>query len=83
MLANLPYVAEGERGALAPEIVRHEPPAALFAGADGLDAIRALIEQLRERERVAFVALEIGAGQGPAVAALLAGAGFASSAVRP
>ena len=37
MLANPPYVAEGERAALAPEILRHEPPGALFAGADGLD----------------------------------------------
>jgi release factor glutamine methyltransferase len=77
VLGNLPYVAEGERGVLAPEIVRHEPAAALFAGADGLDAIGALIEQLRGRERLGFVALEVGAGQASAVAALLASAGFA------
>ena len=36
ILSNPPYVAEAERAALAPEIVRHEPAAALFAGADGL-----------------------------------------------
>jgi release factor glutamine methyltransferase len=76
VLANLPYVAERERASLAPEIVRHEPPGALFAGADGLDAIRALSEQLAARERVAFVALEVGAGQARAVGVLLAAAGF-------
>ncbi len=76
LLANLPYVAERERASLAPEIVRHEPPGALFAGVDGLDAIRALAEQLATRERIAFVALEVGGGQAPVVGELLATAGF-------
>jgi release factor glutamine methyltransferase len=77
VLANLPYVAESDRAGLAPEILRHEPPGALFSGADGLDAIRALISQLSLTERIAFAALEVGAGQAPAVAALLRAAGFA------
>jgi release factor glutamine methyltransferase len=77
VIANLPYVAESDRTLLAPEIVRHEPPGALFSGADGLDAIRALISQLSCRGRIAFVALEVGAGQAPAVASLLRAAGFA------
>jgi release factor glutamine methyltransferase len=76
VLANLPYVGERERASLAPEIVRHEPPDALFAGADGLDAITALVAQLSQRRRVGFVALELGAGQAPAVAGLLGDAGF-------
>jgi release factor glutamine methyltransferase len=76
VLANLPYVADGERGALAPEIVRHEPPRALFAGPDGLAAIRALLASLRRRPRVRLVALEVGAGQAPAVFGLVRGAGF-------
>jgi release factor glutamine methyltransferase len=76
VLANLPYVAESERAALSPEIVRHEPPGALFAGPDGLSAIRALLEQLSLRERVDFVALEVGAGQAPAVSELTGTAGF-------
>lgn len=76
VLANLPYVAERERSSLAPEITRHEPPGALFAGADGLDAIRALTAQLAGRERVALVALEVGAGQAGAVAEGLRVAGF-------
>jgi release factor glutamine methyltransferase len=76
VLANLPYVAESERAALAPEIIRHEPPGALFAGGDGLSAIRALLEQLSLRERVEFVALEVGEGQAPAVGELTGAAGF-------
>ena len=45
VVANLPYVAEGELDSLAPEIRLFEPREALIAGADGLDAIRALVEQ--------------------------------------
>ena len=78
VLANLPYVAEGERALLAPEILRHEPAGALFAGVDGLAVIRALLAQLQGRRRVRMVALEVGAGQAPAVAELVAGAGFAA-----
>lgn len=76
VLANLPYVADRERDSLAPEIVRHEPPGALFAGSDGLDAIRALSTQLAARERVALVALEVGAGQARVVGEMLGAAGF-------
>jgi len=76
ILSNPPYVADGDRASLAPEIVRHEPAGALFAGPDGLDAVRALAEQLATRERVALVALEIGAGQAQAVRELIRAAGF-------
>jgi release factor glutamine methyltransferase len=76
LLCNPPYVMDGERASLAPEIVRHEPPGALFAGADGLTAIRRLIAQLGERPKVQSVALEVGAGQAPAVSELMRGAGF-------
>lgn len=77
ILSNPPYVAESERAELAPEIVRHEPPGALFAGPDGLDRIRALIAQAAERERVRTIALEHGAGQARAVSELMAASGFA------
>ena len=63
VVANPPYVGDGEP--LAPEITRHEPPAALFAGADGLGVLRAL------DLRAPWVALEHGAEQGEAVRALL------------
>ncbi|HLL91789.1 MAG TPA: peptide chain release factor N(5)-glutamine methyltransferase [Solirubrobacteraceae bacterium] len=76
VLANLPYIAESERARLAPEIVRHEPSDALFAGPDGLAAIRALIAQLAPREQIELLALEVGAGQAPAVAELTRAAGF-------
>jgi release factor glutamine methyltransferase len=77
ILSNPPYVAESERPSLAPEIVRHEPLGALFAGADGLDCLRALIVQAAARERARTLALEHGAGQAAAVRELLAVAGFA------
>jgi release factor glutamine methyltransferase len=82
VLANLPYVADAERAALAPEIERHEPALALFAGADGLDAIRPLAAQVAERPRVESIALEVGAGQAAAVGELLRQAGFADVAAR-
>jgi release factor glutamine methyltransferase len=78
ILSNLPYIAESERAALAPEITRHEPAGALFGGADGLVTFRALFEQLAELPDVRFVALEVGAGQAAAVAALTQAAGFDS-----
>ena len=64
VVSNPPYVAECERAALAPEIVRHEPPGALFAGPRraGRDP-RADRAGRRARARVRMVALEIGAGQ--------------------
>jgi release factor glutamine methyltransferase len=77
VLCNPPYVAESERAALAPEILRHEPPDALFAGPDGLDAIRRLAAQLGGRPGVRLAAIEVGAGQAPAVGRLLREAGFA------
>jgi len=44
VVANLPYIRDDEWGGLAPDIVRHEPREALLGGgADGLDAIRAVV----------------------------------------
>ena len=76
VLSNPPYVADGERAALAPEITRHEPPGALFAGADGLDVIRRLVPAAAAAG-ARLVAIEVGAGQAAAVAALMDAAGFA------
>jgi release factor glutamine methyltransferase len=76
VVSNPPYVAESERALLAPEIIRHEPPGALFAGPDGLSCIRALLDQLAEQPNVRFLAMEVGAGQAAAVAALTREAGF-------
>jgi release factor glutamine methyltransferase len=76
VLANLPYVSEADRAALAPEITRHEPPQALFAGADGLAAIAALLSQLPSLPSVRVIALEVGAGQAAAVGEMTREAGF-------
>lgn len=76
VLSNPPYVADSERARLAPEILRHEPPGALFAGPDGLAAIRALLVQLADRGRVRLAAIEVGAGQAEAVGGLMRAAGF-------
>jgi release factor glutamine methyltransferase len=76
VLSNPPYVAERERATLAPEILRHEPSDALFAGRDGLDTIRRLIEQAVARPRVHLLALEVGASQAGAVGELMRAAGF-------
>jgi release factor glutamine methyltransferase len=79
VLSNPPYVPDGDRAALAPEILRHEPLSALFAGPDGLDIIRPLIDQTTARAYVRMLGLEVGAGQGPAVRDLMRAAGFATT----
>jgi release factor glutamine methyltransferase len=76
LVSNPPYVAEGDRAALAPEITRHEPSEALFAGPEGLDAYRAIAPLAP-----AWAAVEVGQGQAAAVAALFAAAGLTGSAV--
>jgi release factor glutamine methyltransferase len=77
LLSNPPYVPDGDRARLAPEIGRHEPEEALFAGQDGLDLIRPLVSQAGERPKLDLIALEVGIEQAPAVAALMRAAGFA------
>ncbi len=78
VLSNPPYVPDGDRASLAPEILRHEPASALFAGPDGLDVIRPLIAQAGERAALKLLALEVGAGQAPVVGELMRAAGFAA-----
>ncbi len=75
VLSNPPYVADGERALLAPEITRHEPPGALFAGDDGLDVIRRLVPAAAAAG-AGLLAIEVGAGQAAAVAELICAAGF-------
>jgi release factor glutamine methyltransferase len=78
ILANLPYVAEREWPSLQPEVTEWEPREALLAGADGLDAIRAVIP----RVEVGVLALEVGQGQAGAVRELLAASGFGAIETR-
>jgi release factor glutamine methyltransferase len=63
IVANLPYVARTERDSLTREVL-HDPEVALFAGQQGDEVIRELIEQAPARLRPAgLLALEIGLGQ--------------------
>lgn len=78
VVANLPYVPDGELAGLMPEVSRYEPRAALAGGPDGLDVVRALLEQAD----APFVALEIGAGQAQATAELLMWHGWSPVAHR-
>jgi release factor glutamine methyltransferase len=78
VLCNPPYV---EAGAVLPrDVAGWEPPEALFAGPDGLDAYRRLAPLLRPLLAPRGLAcLEIGAGQAEAVAALFEAQGFTIS----
>ena len=78
ILCNPPYVATG--AALGPGVAAHEPHAALFAGADGLDALRALAPQLPGLlEPAGLVAVEIGFDQAQSAAAILSRDGLVAS----
>ena len=62
ILCNPPYVATS--AALGPGVAEHEPHEALFAGDDGLDALRKLGPQLpRLLEPGGLAAVEIGYDQ--------------------
>jgi release factor glutamine methyltransferase len=75
VVSNPPYVPDGDRPALPPDVAAHEPGLALFAGAEGLSAIRPLVTQAAAT-RARVLALEVGAGQAPTVRGLVAAAGF-------
>ena len=79
VVSNPPYVEDG--APLPPEIVRHEPAAALYAGLDGLAVVRRLVAQAAERG-ADFLAVEVGAGQALAVEELARAAGFERTARR-
>jgi release factor glutamine methyltransferase len=79
VVANLPYITEAEFAGLEPEISRYEPRSALVPGPSGLEAIDAVLGELSlGRCTATAVALEVGAGQAPAVAELARRAGFES-----
>ena len=75
ILANPPYVEDDAE--LDASVRDHEPPGALFAGSDGLDAYRILVPQLPAMLTAQGIAVvEIGWRQAEAVAALAQQAGF-------
>jgi release factor glutamine methyltransferase len=81
VVSNPPYVATGDP--LEASVRDFEPLDALFAGPDGLDAIRILVAEAGRWLRPGgWLVLEIGAGQGPSAAALARDAGLADVEVR-
>lgn len=80
VVANLPYVAESEWGALEPEVTKWEPREALLAGPDGLDVLRTAIPAAATVAPA--LALEVGIGQAQAVSKMLFEAGFATVETR-
>jgi release factor glutamine methyltransferase len=72
IVANLPYVATGDRPALSREVL-HDPAVAVFAGERGDELLRELISAARDRLRPGgMLALEVGIGQADNLASLLA-----------
>ena len=75
--SNPPYVPAADRATLAVEVRDHEPAVALFAGVDGLDAIRGLVpEAYAALAPGGVLVMEFGYGQCPAVSRILEDAGF-------
>jgi release factor glutamine methyltransferase len=72
IVANLPYVATGDRPALSREVL-HDPEVAVFAGERGDELVRELISAAHDRLRPGgMLALEVGIGQADNLAVLLA-----------
>lgn len=76
LVSNPPYVATNQPELTDPELA-HEPPGALYSGADGLDDIRIIIEQAPEHlADKGWLLLEHGFDQAEAIAKLMEQAGF-------
>ena len=83
IVCNPPYVAEGDRLGLEPEVRDFEPPRALFAGADGLAAYREVVPEIARLLASGGVSvLELGAGQLDCVTGLLNQSGLFTGPVR-
>ena len=78
VVANPPYIESGAIAGLPVEVRDHDPHLALDGGADGLDAIRAILSDLpRVLADGGAAFIEIGFDQAAAVKALAAKGGFA------
>ena len=64
LIANLPYIPDGEKGKLQPEVDKFDPELALYGGPDGLDLVRKLLQQTEGKLSAgASILLEIGSEQ--------------------
>lgn len=81
VVGNPPYIAEGDPHL---DALTHEPQAALVSGAEGLDALRAIVGRAPGHLLPGgWLLLEHGHEQAAAVQTLLAQAGFSAVATRP
>jgi len=72
IVCNPPYVSAAEYEALDKNVKDYEPRLALWAGDDGLDVYRRIVQRVDEfLKSGAPLMLEIGYAQGPAVRDLL------------
>ena len=84
IVSNPPYLSPDVEPILQPEVARHEPRQALYAGADGLDAYRRLLPAAAERLAAGgLLVVEFGLGQEADVRALAESAGLAVARVNP
>lgn len=82
LVANPPYLTEAEYAALDPSVRAWEPRLALPSGADGLDAIRSLLDDGRRVLRPAgWLVLEVDAPRAGETAALAAALGWTGVAI--
>jgi len=72
IVSNPPYVPSVAQPALIPEVRDYEPPLAVFAGVDGLDGVRSVLEAAVARLAAGgLLIMEFGLGQDDAVTALV------------
>lgn len=79
VLANLPYVPDGEQVATE---VTHDPATALYGGPDGLDIVRRFLQEARPHlAEGCLVMLEVGHDQGEATANIMRELGYLNTCV--
>jgi release factor glutamine methyltransferase len=72
IVSNPPYVPSVSQPGLIPEVRDYEPPVAVFAGVDGLDGVRSVLEAAVARLAAGgLLIMEFGLGQDDAVTALV------------
>ncbi len=84
VVTNPPYIRTDDIAGLEPDVRAFDPRGALDGGSDGVAAYRVIATHAHDiLEPGAYIVAEIGHGQGPAVAALFAAAGFGDIRVWP
>jgi release factor glutamine methyltransferase len=81
--ANPPYIAEGDLPAIMPDVRDFEPRLALVGGKDGLDLVKRVVAGAAPfLVPGGVLAVEVGAGQAPAVVTLFERAGYEAVELR-